>query len=146
MSKTYIHKCCVSLQARLGAPATNYQAQVRSLPAIMRMPWYQMALYRKHETARQHSIICKMPVCASMVCMAPPLVQMSHLSCSLHVLRAVAFSQYPYMFPPDIYDVSPDVDPGTGIPAGGVLRKKSFGQILSPLHAVPASLPHPLRH
>ena len=29
-------------------------------------------------------------------------------------------AQYPYMFPPGIYDVPPTVDPGTGIPNGGM--------------------------
>ena len=30
-------------------------------------------------------------------------------------------AQYPYMFPPGIYDVPPTVDPGTGIPNGGMI-------------------------
>lgn len=54
--KTYVHGRCVSLQARLGAPASNYQAQVRSLHAIMRMPTFQLALYRNHEIARFNPI------------------------------------------------------------------------------------------
>ena len=49
-------------------------------------------------------------------------------------------AQYPYMFPPGIYDVPPTIDPGPGIPNGGVAHhsnKRSYYSLVGMASAQP---------
>lgn len=59
----------------------------------------------------------KKPECelVGLTCKAP-----GHLQARLGASASDYQAQYPYMFPPGIYDVPPTVDPGPGIPNGGV--------------------------